>query len=125
MYSMLDRYGWPLEIGDRVTVVGACHDEHCLYGASGLIVDLDEELIDVEIECRTRFDEHGKTVRISPADLEYGTGHVPARKNTASSPQDPEIRRVRHAIDIAIRHSVIARPQGEEILAVWLREYGR
>ncbi|MBU3068119.1 hypothetical protein KO481_42210 [Nocardia sp. NEAU-G5] len=123
---MLDRHGWPLEIGDRVTVVGECHHEHCLYGASGLIVDLDEELIDVEIECRTRSDDHGRTVRISPTDLEYGTGHgTLVRKNTPSSPQGPEIHCVQNAIDIAIRHSIIARPQGDEILAVWLREHER
>lgn len=118
---MLDRYGWPLEVGDRVTVRSDCCDELCLRDASGVISNFDEEFIEVEI--MPRFDGNVNIVRVAPVDLEYGTGRAATarRKKSGCSPRRTGVRYVEKAIEIAVQNSVISIQQGDGILAAWLR----
>ncbi|MEU1550755.1 hypothetical protein [Nocardia sp. NPDC005745] len=120
---LFDRLGWPLEIGDAVTVVGACNGRSYLYGAYGTVIRLLDDSVElalIEIGCDSTIDS---IVTVEPFNLEFGrTDHVSCHNLFADVKMDIASRSVREAVTNAVKCSIISDELGREILDSWLQE---
>ncbi|MFE3029098.1 hypothetical protein [Nocardia tengchongensis] len=112
---MLDRFGWILEVGDRVTV-------HCpegtmfqLHGAHGRVLDFVGEKVEISLD--STFDS---TVTISPNLLEYGHNEVMLSSGVGAGHEAITLLTwLREAVDTAVGESVISKQQGLEMLELY------
>lgn len=117
---MFDRHGWPLEVGDRVTISSPCSNVNCLHGRYGVIQEVGDELVEINLIDSHPKIEGDRTISALGTSLEYGhVGITPGVPSSPGSRDGIERAMVIRITSEAVDKNLLTKKQASRIVDHW------